>query len=133
MRPIIFILSCFAFLFHLGVGCCAHHSHAMEGNSRSRQITTSGVSQGAHRCHHPGAGDSSPCPSAPDESCDHVSCTFIGASTSEMAKTTTDGLTVVPSIELPNFLAKSQNLAGITRKIAFLPVRIHLFNQLFLN
>lgn len=133
MRPIISILSCFAFLFHLGVGCCTHHSHAMGGSSRFCLVAMPADSHASHSCHHADSDKSTLGSECPGENCDHGSCTFIGASTAEMAKTTADGLAVVPFSKLPNLLAKSQNPVGNTQKFVFLPVRIHLFNQLLLN
>lgn len=133
MRTFITLVAIIALVFHVVVGCCAHHAHAQcEG---SHAVDNAADDHAGH-CHHKHKSHSS----QNDEpkrgtTCEGYSCVFTGVSR----------LQITPDLTSVFYLFVSSAAPSVQSKVAFgveridqsdhitLPVRVHLWNQVFLT
>lgn len=137
MRSIVTLITAAAFLLHFALGCCAHHAHAAEGADCIHQMAGAAKKCQHHHGHsHDNSSKSDGTSGEPghtDEECAGGHCVFMGAGKTSVAKITLSAL-------LPLFFdttCLSQPVQLIEAAIdsggpIALPVRIHLFNQVFL-
>jgi hypothetical protein len=84
MRQLVSITSLTAFLLHVLLGCCAHHTHA----ERPGDGALPSVAVGHRACQHSHASHPAPkeAPHAPGERCQEGDCVFAACSKVELAK-----------------------------------------------
>jgi len=136
MRTIVSLITAAAFLLHFTLGCCSHHAHAAEGSNCRHHENGSD-----HRCcHHHGHGDQAPAEEGPDESqpakrsCSEGECVFMTAAKTVVAKTVFQAALppCADEVALRMRLSPAAIDAVDSGGPHTLPVRIHLFNQVFL-
>ena len=82
MHSIVVPTTLAAFVFHLLVGCCAHHAHSHEVPARSVAPQTAEVEHADGCCHEDGDGhatpaDSTPCDTPSEKKCEAIPCTYV--------------------------------------------------------
>ena len=138
MRPFVAFLTAVAFLLHLGLGCCAHHTHGSGGNERA--IPTPQADATAEHGHSHGHDHSVPdsnapeCPGDSHDDCHQNHCSFLVT-----GKTTVTPDTLVTALPpaahdavVAQRASSSANWIRDTGDHLQLPVRLHLFNQVLL-
>lgn len=136
MRSIVSLITAFAFLLHLWLGCCAHHGHATEGQT-CHLHAAEGASHD-HAGHDHGTDSSSedePGKSpGPAERCEGSPCVFLKAAQSEVAKRAPTAILPVVASDFAASLSAAPSPSLIdTGGGNELPVRLHLFHQVLLN
>jgi hypothetical protein len=137
MRSIVTLITAAAFVLHFLWGCCAHHVHADGGAACLIHVEARIHSHdgGGHESHDPSGQSSndsgSPCPSEHSSDCH---CVFMAAVKSTVAKTVFTAV-VLPSLPEVTLLGSTSSLSGVaidSGGLFKLPVRIHLYYQIFL-
>lgn len=136
MRAIVALISAAAFLLHLGLGCCEHHSHALEG-TRGRQLISHVANDHGH-LHDPGSLPARPeTPQHPGDShddCHESHSTFVLAGNPPIVKVLSSESTPPVRVDLiaPPGASLSTNWLVETGDLLPLSVRLHLMNQVML-
>lgn len=153
MRTIVSLISAFAFLLHMWLGCCAHHGHehaafAVAGHASVASCSHAGHdhaggSAGEESSHDPHATSQhgptehdSPgqCPGEHGQGCQDGECVFLCSGKTTLAKDS-------PALVLPLLasdaagkpLATLQASAIDTGGLPPLAVRLHLLHQVYLS
>lgn len=147
MRTIICLTTAFAFVLHIGMGCCSHHAHAAERITCLHHVTAEhdshDLATGGHRHSHADhdhethdhADESkeSPTPdSCPAERCQDGKCVFDTINKIELSQLTNFSL---PSLSMSESLgmapvcplASGFDSGGPLK----LPLRLHLLHQVW--
>ena len=138
MRPFVSFLTAVTFVLHLGLGCCAHHTHGSGGNERA--IPTPPADVVTHHGHSHGHDHSVPDSNAPEHpgdspsDCHQCHCTFlVTGKTTVVADTLVMALPAATRDEVvAQISSSSANWIRDTGDHLRLPVRLHLFNQVLL-
>lgn len=138
MRPLVSLISVAAFLLHMSLGCCAHHSHAgEEGLCAFRSIPTQTVADHGHTHGHDHSTPESEVPQQPKDShddCHESHCSFLVSGKMTVDPDTLE--TALPPLALDAVVAQSAAISpGWKRDTGNhlrLSVRLHLFNQVLL-
>lgn len=133
MRTFITVVAIIALVFHVVVGCCAHHVHADCGGSHA---AANAADDHAGHCHHKHKPHSSQNEEPKrDTTCDEPPCVFTGVSKLQFTPDLASVFCLFASSAVPS--AQSMVVFGVERidqsDHITLPVRIHLWNQVLLT
>lgn len=138
MRPFVAFLTAVAFLLHLGLGCCAHHTHGSGGTERV--VPTPQADVATHHGHSHGHDHSVPDSNAPEHpgdshsDCHQNHCTFLVTGKTTIVPDTL--VTALPPVAHAAVVAQrassSANWIRDTGDHLQLPVRLHLLKQVML-
>ena len=139
MRPLISLITAAAVLLHLGLGCCAHHTHASAGNECviPASLADAAADHGHTHGHDHSVPDSNApeCPSDSHDGCHESHCSFL------VTGKTTIALDTLVTALTPSTLDTVFPQAGTSSSTDWvsdtgdhlrLPVRLHLLNQVLL-
>ena len=138
MRPFVSFLTAVTFVLHLGLGCCAHHTHGSGGNERA--IPTPPADVVTHHGHSHGHDHSVPDSNAPEHpgdshsDCHQNHCTFLVTGKTTIVPDTLVAalLAATPDAVVAQISSSSANWIRDTGDHLQLPVRLHLLKQVML-
>jgi hypothetical protein len=139
VRSIVVPTTLVAFVFHLLVGCCAHHAHSHDLPVRAVVPQTAEVDRAGGCCHEDGDGhatpaDSTPCDAPSEKKCDVDPCTYIVGSkvlTPQCEQAFAGLCSLVSCSMLPPALVFSTGHPDDWLETG-LPCRVHLLHGVFL-
>ena len=137
MRPFISLITLAACLLHFGLGCCAHHAHAFDGDDCGSHVhlaSDCSHHDDDHEDQSQGLG-SSETPDAPADNCNEGQCVFLVGAKTAPAKEVPQQQTwaLVPELSAITDASVFASSPSHPEERPVLPKRLHLLHQIFLN
>jgi hypothetical protein len=145
MRSLASLISAFAFLLHMWLGCCAHHGHN-EAQAAGAGYTHAAAPSHAHAGHDHAAGAAGEesshdshsrgehCPGGHGERCNDGECVFLSVGKTTVAKNAPVALLPLLASDAADKLVTAPQARAInTGGLPALAVRLHLLHQVFLS